>query len=152
TKKRSSSLAVVWGRRRIGKSRLVDEFIKDKKVWKFYGLPPDEETNAQEQINIFMSQMADNIGIPHVQVSDWEKAFKFLSSQAAKEKKLVIVFDEITWMGSEDHNFLPYLKTEWDRSFSKHPNLIFILCGSVSNWIEENILSSTGFFGRISLT
>jgi hypothetical protein len=46
---------------------------------------------------------------------------------------------------------LGYLKTEWDKTFSKHPSLILILCGSVSNWIEENILNSTGFLGRISV-
>ena len=44
------------------------------------------------------------------------------------------------------------LKIAWDLYFSKHPKLILVLCGSISPWIEKNILSSTGFFGRISLT
>ena len=35
--------------------------------------------------------------------------------------------------------------------FSKNPELILILCGSISSWIEENILSSTGFVGRITI-
>jgi hypothetical protein len=43
------------------------------------------------------------------------------------------------------------LKTAWDMYFSKNPQLILALCGSISSWIEENILSSTGFVGRIAI-
>ena len=35
--------------------------------------------------------------------------------------------------------------------FSKNPQLILVLCGSISSWIEENILSNTGFVGRIAI-
>jgi hypothetical protein len=59
--------------------------------------------------------------------------------------------DEISWMGSEDPDFLGQLKTAWDLHLSENPDLILILCGSVSSWIEENILKSTGFVGRISV-
>lgn len=149
--KNSSSLVVVWGRRRIGKSRLISEFLKKKKAWSFSGLPPTPNITQQEQINVFVSQMARNIGMPELKTSDWGEVFWHLGNQAEKESELVIFLDEISWIGSRDSNFLGYLKTEWDRSFSKHPNLILILCGSVSSWIEKNILSSTGFLGRISV-
>jgi len=149
--KNSSSLAVIWGRRRIGKSRLISEFLKKKKAWTFLGLPPTTIITHQEQINLFVSQMARNIGMPELKTTDWGEVFWHLGNQAEKEQGLVIFLDEISWMGSKDSNFLGHLKTEWDRSFSKHPNLIFILCGSVSSWIEKNILSNTGFLGRISI-
>ena len=55
-------------------------------------------------------------------------------------------------MGSKDHDFLGKLKSAWDLNFSKNPELILALCGSMSAWIEENILSSTGFLGRESMT
>ncbi len=148
--KKSASLAVVWGRRRIGKSRLIEQFLKGKKSWSFSGLPPTPQTTSQEEIRIFVAQMARNIGMPELKTSDWGEVFWHLGNQAEKEPNLIIFFDEISWMGSKDPNFLGYLKTEWDKTFSKHPHLILILCGSVSSWIEENILNSTGFFGRIS--
>lgn len=149
--KNSSSMVVVWGRRRIGKSRLVEQFLKGKKFWSFSGLPPTPQTTTQEEIRIFVSQMARNIGMPELKTTDWGEVFWHLGNQAEKEANLVIFFDEISWMGSKDPNFLGFLKTEWDKTFSKHSNLIVILCGSVSSWIEKNILSSTGFLGRISI-
>lgn len=149
--KKSSSLAVVWGRRRIGKSTLVNEFIKDKKAWCFSGLPPTQYTNHEDQIRAFIGQMSRNIGMPELKTTDWSEVFWHLGNQAEREPSLIIFLDEISWIGSKDSNFLGHLKTEWDKSFSRHPNLILILCGSVSSWIHKNILSSTGFLGRVSI-
>lgn len=148
--KKSSSLVVVWGRRRIGKSTLVEEFLKGKKSWSFSGIPPQSHKTNQEEIDYFVKQMSRNIGMPELKTSDWSDVFWHLGNQAQKEDSLIIFFDEISWMGSKDPNFLGYLKTEWDKTLSKCSNLILILCGSVSNWIEENIINSTGFYGRIS--
>lgn len=52
-------------------------------------------------------------------------------------------------MAMDDPTFLGKLKNIWDLELKKNHELILILCGSVSVWIEENILSSTGYFGRI---
>lgn len=65
--------------------------------------------------------------------------------------KVVILFDEISWMGSTDATFLSKLKNAWDLQFSKNPQLMLVLCGSVSSWIEKHIISSTAFLGRPSL-
>ena len=149
-KKRTSSLVVIRGRRRVGKSRLIQEFVKDKDHWIFIGLPPVKITR-ERQIDEFSSQLSQNLKIPKIQPSNWNwsECFSFLAAHA-KKQKIVIVLDEISWMGSEDPNFLGHLKNAWDLYFSTNPNLILILCGSVSSWIEANILSNTGFLGRVS--
>jgi len=149
-KKKSASLVVIRGRRRVGKSRLIKEFVSDKKHWIFSGIPPVPGITKQRQLDAFSAQVAHNLGMPKIQVSEWLEHFNFLGQQA-KGQKIVIVFDEISWMGSEDPDFLGQLKTAWDLTFSENPELIFILCGSVSSWIEDNILKSTGFVGRISV-
>lgn len=149
-KKKSASLVVIRGRRRVGKSRLIKEFVLDKNSWIFSGLPPVPGITKQRQLDAFSVQLSQNLSIPKMQVSDWIEHFTFLGSQS-KGKKIIIVLDEISWMGSEDEDFLGQLKTAWDLHLSDNPDLIMILCGSVSSWIAENILQSTGFVGRISL-
>lgn len=52
---------------------------------------------------------------------------------------------------SREKLLLFWTKTAWDLYLKNNPQLILIVCGSISSWIEENILSSTGFLGRISL-
>ena len=82
--------------------------------------------------------------------NDWGDLFNYLALNT-KKGKWIILLDEISWMGSKDTQFLQKLKNTWDLYFKKNPNLILILCGSISSWIEDNILSSTGFLGRLSL-
>lgn len=147
--KKSASLIVVRGRRRIGKSRLLAEFGKGMKSFFFSGNPPIQEMTAQVQREIF-SQQLEREGIPGIKSNDWGNLFWHLSKHIEKGKVL-IVLDEISWMGGKDPHFLGHLKTAWDMYFSKNSQVIMALCGSISSWIEKNILSHTGFLGRISL-
>jgi uncharacterized protein len=155
--KESPSLVVISGRRRIGKSRLIEEFgqngrtNKNARFYEFIGLPPSPTapSSAQLQREAFAKQLQKYFGIP-IKADDWWDLLWFLAEQA-KEGRVIILLDEISWLGGADPEFLGKLKTVWDSHFSKNPNLILILCGSVSSWIEENILSNTGFLGRISL-
>lgn len=147
--KKSASLIVVRGRRRIGKSRLLAEFGKEMKSFFFSGNPPVRKTTAQTQRNDFAGQL-ERAGITGIKADDWSNLFWYLSKET-KKGRILIVFDEISWLGGKDPFFLGHLKTAWDMHFSKNPNLVIALCGSVSSWIEKNILSSTGFLGRITL-
>lgn len=150
-KKRSSSLVVIRGRRRIGKSRLIAEFCKTLPTISFAGIPPTKNTTAQSQREEFSRQMQYELKINKPEADDWGLLFRELIDHTQSGPK-VIVMDEISWLGSKDPDFLGKLKNAWDTGFSKNTQLILILCGSVSSWIEKNILSSTGFFGRISLS
>jgi uncharacterized protein len=144
---RAASLIVVRGRRRIGKSRLLAEFGKEIKSYFFSGNPPALKTTAQSQREVFVKQLERN-GIPGIQPDNWGNIFWHLSKHTQKGR-ILIVFDEISWMGGKDPEFLGHLKTAWDMYFSKNPQLVFALCGSISSWIEKNILRNTGFLGRI---
>lgn len=147
--KKSASLIVVRGRRRIGKSRLLAEFGKGMKSLFFSGNPPERGITAQSQRELFTDQLR-RAGIPGVKADNWGDLFWHLSKQT-QEGPILIVFDEISWMGGKDRLFLGQLKTAWDMYFSKNSQLIMALCGSISSWIEKNILSNTGFVGRITI-
>ena len=140
----------VKGRRRVGKSRLITEFAKGKNFLVFSGIPPQNDTTEQLQRDIFAKQLGQQISLPSIQAQDWSDLFTLLA-RYTQDTPCVILFDEISWMGSKDRTFLGKLKNAWDLEFQKNPHLILILCGSVSTWIEENIINSTAFFGRISL-
>ncbi len=149
-KKNTASLLVMRGRRRIGKSRLIEEFAKPYQFYSFMGVAPTEKTTAQSQRDEFASQLGKH-GLPKVSATDWNDLFWLLADKVTKGR-VIILLDEISWMGSKDDNFLGKLKNAWDIHFKKNSQLILILCGSASSWIEKNILSSAGFVGRISYT
>lgn len=148
--KKIASFVVIRGRRRIGKSRLIEEFGKSATFYEFSGLPPTKGTTAKKQRSEFMRQFKEKFGYGSLQADDWGDIFSLLAKEA--KGRVIILLDEISWMGSKDNTFLGKLKIAWDLYFKKNPELILIVCGSVSSWIEKNILSHTGFVGRISLS
>ena len=150
-KKKSASLIVVRGRRRIGKSRLIEEFAKNYIFYSFSGVPPTSASTAESQRNEFAYQLGQVIGVPGIKGDNWNTLFLLLSRHTQKGR-VIILFDEISWMGSKDPDFPGQLKNAWDLHFKKNDQLMLVLCGSASSWIEENILSHTGFVGRISST
>ncbi len=152
--KASSSLVVVKGRRRIGKSRLIEEFgktVPSGTTYVFSGTPPTDKTTLQSQLDEFGWQLGKALGQPAFKDDNWNDLFLRLA-KSTRTGRVLILLDEISWMGSKDHTFLGKLKNAWDLEFKKNPKLILVLCGSVSTWIEKNILRSTGFLGRISLS
>ena len=147
--RKTATLMVIKGRRRIGKTRLIEEFGSDKPFLRFVGLAPEEGIDEQAQRDEFAHQLNQQTGLPEMETDDWSKLFALLAERV-KTGRQIILFDEITWMAHEDPTFLSKLKNAWELHFSKNPKLILILCGSVSAWIEKNILSSAGYFGRIA--
>ncbi len=145
-----SCIAVIKGRRRIGKSRLVEEFGKGKQFVSFSGLAPVKGVTAQDQRDAFARQLTSLFHLPPLTFTDWSDAFAFLTRYLTNETT-VLLFDEISWMGSKDPTFLSKMKVWWDLVLQNYPSVILILCGSISTWIDKNIINSTAFFGRVSL-
>lgn len=122
--------------------------------YRFSGLPPTPKTTAQSQREVFAGQLTSQFGtaleLSGIHSHDWSTLLSKLAKQI-KKGRVLLLFDEISWMGSKDSDFLGKLKDAWDVLLKKNDQLIFIICGSVSTWIEKNILSSTGYLGRVSL-
>ena len=154
-RKGAASLVTCQGRRRIGKSRLLDEFAARSggRCLKISGLAPRRRMSNRDQLRYFCETLASRTGRPAEIANGWPDAFRQLGS-AIREcgpGRVVVILDEVSWMGGWDPDFPGYLKDAWDDDFKRNANLVFVLCGSVSAWIQHNILDSTGFVGRISL-
>jgi len=151
--KSTPSLVTVRGRRRIGKSTLVSEFARRtaNHFISIDGQAPGEGVNNKVQLQSFMEQLSMQTDAPDVTVKNWLQAFRMLANALPKDGRIVVLLDEISWMGGYDKSFAGTLKIVWDKTFKKRDNLVLVLCGSVSSWIADNILNGTGFAGRDSL-
>jgi AAA+ ATPase superfamily predicted ATPase len=148
-----ASLVVIKGRRRVGKSRLATEFAARLSGYRsilITGMAPDEKVTAADEREDFASQLSRALSIPPPRADDWNTLLWALADRTATGK-WVVILDEINWLGAKDATFLGKLKSAWDVHFSKNKKLILILSGSLSSWIERNILHSTGFVGRVHL-
>ena len=151
--KESSSLVVVSGRRRIGKSTLIERFAEKSRCRfiEIEGLPPDANMTNERQLANFCERIGKSAQIEAPQAKNWAEAFDFLDKVITGKSKVIVFLDEISWMGGYDDGFAGLLKNAWDMQFSKHKRLVLVLAGSVSAWIQKNILNAKGFVGRVSI-
>lgn len=149
--RQSSCLFVIKGRRRIGKSRLIREFARGKKFVEFTGLAPAVGISDSDQREEFSRQLSSQLGGPVRTFGDWTEAFNYLAKKVSRSK-IVILLDEISWIASKDKTFISKLKNFWDSEGIKNSKICLIISGSVSTWIEKNIINSTALFGRINLS
>jgi len=140
------------GRRRIGKSTLIAEFASQsaQTFFSIVGLAPRKGMTDARQRRHFCEKLAELGERKYRAAATWSKAFRQLDALLKDRGRTVVLLDEISWMGGYDPDFAGYFKEAWDEYLHKHANLIFVLCGSVSSWIAENILNSIGFVGRDS--
>jgi uncharacterized protein len=126
-KKKTPSLAVIKGRRRVGKSRLIHYFAskhEKSRLWDFAGLAPQEGMNDQNQRDHFAKQLASLLKTPLFTFQDWTDAFEHLGSHLRVGD--MVLLDEISWMGSKDPSFIPKLKAWWDKQATP---VMLVFCG-----------------------
>lgn len=116
---RTASLVVIKGRRRIGKSRLIAKFASQYKFYPFMGLALRKGITAQDQRNEFIRQFKTHFGVFVDHEEDWGNLFSLLAKHT-QTGNIIILFDEISWMASNDPDFLGKLKIIWDLQFSKN--------------------------------
>lgn len=150
-RRKEASLVVCQGRRRIGKSTFIRHCAAEAGHFlRFEGLAPREKMGKADQLGAFAEGLAAQTKAPKVALEGWSQAFQLLASVLPSSGSTVVLLDEISWMAIGDPDFAGHLKSAWDNLFSLRPRLVLVLCGSVSSWIQENILGGTGFVGRCS--
>ena len=140
--KGTASLVVIHGRRGIGKSRLAQQFASSAPHYIFSGF--SRAADQKKEIALQMEYDGESSSVT------WEDLF-FHLAQKALQGKIVLVLDEIGWIGANDPLFLKHFVLMWDLYFKNNPNLIFILCCPTCNWTNESILNNKELTERISL-
>ena len=144
--KETASFIVIYGRRRIGKTSLIKEFIKDKSALFFLATEESESENR----NAFKSVVSEYIKNPllaQADITNWEELFSYIVNDVTHDRKLIII-DEFQYIGKANHAFVSILQKIWDTLLSD-TNIMLILCGSLVNMMYSQTLSyDSPLYGR----
>lgn len=141
-----SSLVVLYGRRRVGKTTLISEFVKDKKALFFLA---SEESEAQNR-TAFKEKTAEFINneiLRKAEVKSWDILFKAII-QTSFDSKPVIVIDEFQYLGKANPAFPSIFQRIWEEIL-KDRAVMVILCGSLISMMESQTLAyGSPLYGR----
>ena len=142
--KRTAQLVVVTGRRRAGKTFLIDTFFQGNYAFRVSGI---QDYTMEESLDVFAEQLGVYSGIPCPTLKNWNEAFmalrRYLNTKRTDEK-LVVFFDELPWLAQPSLVFMKAFERFWLNWAEQQRNLVFIACGSVTSWMMNNIYHNTG--------
>jgi len=145
--KEGFGMTVIYGRRRVGKSTLIKEFVKDKKVI-FYTAT---KVGAERNLELFTKQVLDVLdpSISDATFPTVESVLDLISDRIQdKEEKIVLVIDELPYWAEKDEALLSILQKYIDTMWLQK-NMMIILCGSTLSFMEKKVLSEKSpIFGR----
>lgn len=143
---RDSGFVVIYGRRRIGKTTLIKQFIKSKTA--FYFLATKEvESQSMKRFAGVIARTTGNSVMQKAAFSDWLDLFQAVADYKPNEKK-VLVIDEFPYLVKVNDSFPSILQNAWDEIL-KDSNVMLILCGSLISMMKKHALSyESPLYGR----
>ena len=140
-----SELVIVYGRRRIGKTFLVNQVFQNEFTFTYVGARKQPQ---RVQLERFARQLQEFSGSPYSPtLNSWEEAFEQLKTlikmRPAKERK-VVFFDEMPWIDTPRSSFVDALEYFWNAWAAQRSDILFIACGSATSWMVNKLVKNQG--------
>ena len=137
-------LFVLYGRRRVGKTTLLNEFCKGKDAIFYSAEQSNDKLNLEKFSSLIFQFYKENRLEPF---SSWSNALLYLNERQ-KEKRLILVIDEFPYLVQKNKALLSELQHLIDHTL-KNGNLFIVFCGSYMGFMEKEVLGSKSpLFGR----
>lgn len=150
-KEKKASLVVTYGRRRIGKSFLINSYLKDKINFSFEGV---EQQSSLYQIHLIVEKLNEQVRGKfdiNRNYNSWNGVLELLTLFIKDNQKTtpIVFLDEYQWLTAGRSRLTSLLKKYWDNDW-KDQKIQLILCGSVSSYMIGKVIKSKALYGRIS--
>lgn len=143
-----SAFVPIYGRRRVGKTELIAQFMTSKPGIYYVG----KRLPAENQLREFADEVArltEEPALAGARLASWKSAFELLVSRHKGEGKLIIALDEFQWMVEVSPELPSVLQELWDRYWSRGRKVMLIVCGSYLGFMEREVLGKRSpLFGR----
>jgi len=151
-----AEFVAIYGRRRVGKTFLVDEALRDDITFRHAGLSPIDENgktnNTKAQLLHFYHSLLIQGWKGRSRPKNWLEAFFLLEQhlQAIDNGERQVVFiDELPWMDTPRSGFITALEAFWNGWACHRHNMMLVVCGSANSWMLDNLVNNHGgLYGR----
>ena len=148
---RGASLFILYGRRRVGKTELISQFIQERGVY-FLATAEGDRENIDD-FKMLISKFLGDDSILKAKFDDWQSFFTILASSSsfkrkANRSKIIIAIDEFPYL-IEANRAIPSIFQKIFDTILKQMNVMLILLGSSISMMENEVLSyKSPLYGR----
>ena len=142
-----SAVIVVHGRRRIGKTELIEQSFRERNLLKFEGLEGQPEIAQKKAFLLQLSRYAGDPVIATVQPGSWLELLQLLADLTTNGR-WTIFLEELQWLACYQETLISELKYIWDNTFRRNPGLILVLCGSSPSIMVDKVVQSRALHSR----
>ncbi len=140
-------LIAIYGRRRVGKTFLVRQFLSQNLSFELTGLHAEPLVRQLENFSNAL-RLSTNSTL-NLRPRSWLEAFEFLKAhvieQAKRQRgKQVLFFDELPWLATRRSGFMAALESFWNVFASRRTDVMLIVCGSAASWMIDKVIGSKG--------
>lgn len=148
----------VYGRRRVGKTFLIKQVLKNRITFQHTGVSPVDQKGTNNrmktQLESFYYSLLSHGLEGFMKPGSWMEAFYQLEQLLIKlddGSRQVVFIDELPWMDTPRSGFLPAFENFWNNWCSGRDNMMLVVCGSATSWILENLSRNKGgLYGRLT--
>lgn len=140
-----SEFVIVYGRRRVGKTFLIDSFFEGHFDFTFVG---GHKLTKLKQLRGFAKALKKAAGMSSIpELKTWEDAFdaleEYLESLPTDKRKVVFI-DEMPWIDTAQSEFIEALEAFWNGWGARRTDIVFIASGSATSWMMDNLVENPG--------
>lgn len=146
---KKAQFIALYGRRRIGKTYLIEQFFQNKGV--YFSLTGMYQADMVSQLENFQQKFSQQFPSSPLPLSktlkSWRDAFECITAQiiqTPKNQYFILFFDELPWLAGRKSRFLHYLDYFWNTNWKNYTHLKLIVCGSAASWMLDKIIHSKG--------
>ncbi len=147
TKTGNAAIFVIYGRRRIGKTELIEHTLHNRNLLKLEGVE-DGDTQAQMVRVLYqLSKGLNDKDITHMRFNTWLELFDFIASKISVGK-WTLYLEEVQWLANYKNELISDLKYVWDNTLRHNPDLLLVLCGSSPSFMQNQVVHSKALYNR----
>lgn len=147
SKQTEACIIVVYGRRRVGKTELIEQTFADRQILKFEGIEGQNTQRQQATVLSELSKYAEEPLLAKITPDHWLDVFELIKPYVSTGP-WTLYFEELQWLANYQTDFIADLKYAWDNFFKNNPQLILILCGSSPSFMIDKVLKSKALYNR----
>ena len=142
-----AEIIVVYGRRRVGKTELLEQTYRERNLLKFEGLEGEPQAVQIQQVLRTLARYTGEAFLANLNFTSWVEMLELIAKYVEKGV-WTLYFEELQWLANYETSFISALKYVWDNFLRRNPQLKVILCGSSPSFMVAKVLHSKALYNR----